>query len=211
MKKRIILPVAAAVIVLLLVTALLLLKQKKYSPDARSDTLSAEELAIIRPGDIILRKGKSVASDFITVMMGGPLKVSHCGLIVEDEGELSVIHSVSVSLSDYDGIQIQKLSDFIMNSQPDSHIVVRYKADDSTIYRIIEKARILLTQKLPFDNEFRLDNGLNLYCSELFWEILPENFRQKAVSFKFDQIIAFESFVNPEVFTVLINHPQNGN
>jgi hypothetical protein len=183
-----------------------LYKKKHYSVESRSDTLSELELAQIKPGDIILRKGKSFASDFITMMMNEDLKVSHCGLIVEQDNELAVIHSVSVSLSDNDGIQIQKLAQFINYSQPNSHIIVRYNGNDQKINKIINKAWTLLEQKLPFDNDFELNNGRNLYCSELFWEILPENFKTEAVSYKLERIIAFESFLHPDVFTVIINH-----
>lgn len=206
MKKRILIPAILILLISLIISGIKIYSSVRFGKNSAWDSLDANEISMLNPGDIILRKGKSFASEIISNFLKSPLNVSHCGLIVEYNDELSVIHSVSRSLSGFDGIQIEALSDFLLNSQPQSNIVVRYNGGRTQIDSFIEEAFSLLALKLPFDNSFELDNGANLYCTELFWEILPDNFRTDAASFKLNKIIAFESFLHPDIFSVIIDH-----
>ncbi len=206
MKKRILIPALLVLTASLIFAGFKIYSKVYFGKNSAWDSLDENELSMLHPGDIILRRGKSFASEIITKILKTPLNVSHCGLIVEYNKEFSVIHSVSRSLSDCDGIQIESLSDFLLDSQPQSNIVVRYKGSPQQIESYITEAFRLLTLELPFDNSFELDNGDNLYCTELFWEILPENFRTQAVTFKMNKIISFESFVHPYLFSIIIDH-----
>lgn len=206
MKKRILIPALLVLITSLIFAGFRIYYKVHFGENSAWDHLDENELSILHPGDIILRRGKSFASEIITKLLKTPLNVSHCGLIVEYNNVYSVIHSVSRSLSDCDGIQIESLSDFLLDSQPQSNIVVRYKGSQQQIDCYIEEAFRLLALGLPFDNDFELDNGENLYCTELFWEILPENFKTQAATFQLNKIISFESFIHPDLFSIIIDH-----
>lgn len=171
--------------------------------------LTEAELSKIRPGDIILRKGKSFTSNLITNLLNEQINISHCALIVELDSKLTVIQSISHRLTDDDGIQTQDLDEFISDCINDSVIVIRYKSSEQIKEQYIKKAFNLLEKKIPFDNDLKLNNGPNLYCSELFWEILPDNFRNEAAIFKLNRIIAFQSFLNKNIFSIILDHTQN--
>lgn len=49
----------------------------------RSYRLTAAEKALFQPGDIILRKGEGVLSQFICRQLRDTLGVSHCGIWVK--------------------------------------------------------------------------------------------------------------------------------
>ncbi len=90
--------------------------------------LSQEEIKQLKEGDIILRHGFGFVSNTIVKALGEDLPVSHVGMIVKNEkGEFAVIHSVSQTLSDHNGVQIQDLQNFVRDSQDSSIVIVRYK------------------------------------------------------------------------------------
>lgn len=89
--------------------------------------LNEEDLAQFQDGDIILRHGYGMVSDLITETMNDGRNVSHCAIISRDSTGISVIHSVSQSLSKYDGVQKQGIRRFIKDSKPNSIILLRYR------------------------------------------------------------------------------------
>jgi len=192
--------------IILVITAFLLLSNRQYNETSPYDSFTARELTLIRPGDIILRHGKSFLSDVIVNLMDEDIMVSHCAFVVEIDNKPAIIHSVSKSLSGFDGIQAESLSHFLTNSKANSNIVVRFRGTAKEQTEAISKAFDLLQKKLPFDNQYKLTNGENLYCSELLYSILPDRFSKEAVIFKIDELIAFESFIQPEYFDIIIDH-----
>ncbi len=76
-------------------------------------TLSKKEINLLQNGDIILRHGYGMASDIIVKTLNEKYDISHCAIICKDSNQINVIHSVSQSLSDFNGVQTQTLSRFI--------------------------------------------------------------------------------------------------
>jgi len=64
----------------------------------------------------------------IVERLGEVYDISHCAIVCKDRDSIYVIHSVSQSLSPYDGVQSQELDPFIHDSKENSVIVVRYKS-----------------------------------------------------------------------------------
>jgi len=140
-----------------------------------SYSLSEEEVALLQPGDIILRRGHGLVSDLISAVLSEEFDVSHCGIVSEHDSALWVIHSVSSSVSEADGMQAHRLQAFVGQSKPGSVIVSRLRTDaDRSL--IAARAKGLLRRKVPFDHDFNLDDTTRIYCSELVWRIIRDDY-----------------------------------
>lgn len=181
--------------------------------EARSTyRLSAEEVALLEPGDIILRRGHGLMSDMIASVLTEQYDVTHCGIIAEHKGELWVIHSVSSSASEADGMQAHRLQEFVRQSKPGTVIVSRLRtgADRG---RIARHAKAYLRRRVPFDHAFDLDDSTRIYCSELVWRILRDDYGvdvfdepapgDKAGRYRFSRL------VDPQRFDVVLNHQKH--
>jgi len=90
-------------------------------------TLSKDELSLLKEGDIILRHGYGFVSDMIVETMNDSIGVSHCAILTTDTNKnWMIIHSVSSTLTDIDGVQSQLLQRSSMTAKKFS-VVVRYK------------------------------------------------------------------------------------
>ncbi len=186
------------------------------------DFLSEKERMLLKNGDIILRKGFGMMSRMIAVGLNEQYRVSHCGILCKDSNCQSgwkVIHTVSASLSDFDGMQSEDLNIFLQNSAPCSIIISRFSMkswqslapDLITVYRnrIAEKAGIYLDRKIPFDHGFEIEDSSAFYCSELIWNILQSEFNvnifQKASVERYEHL-NFSYFWDAKYFRIIINH-----
>ncbi len=143
--------------------------------EAEQYRLTEAELASLEPGDIILRRGSGIVSDFIAQLLREPYDVSHCGIIVEHDSALWVVHSVSSSLSDFDGMQAHRLPVFVAQSKPRSVVVSRLRTEKDR-GRIALRAKEYLRRQVPFDHHFDLEDSTTIYCSELVWRILRDDY-----------------------------------
>ncbi|HAJ99426.1 MAG TPA: hypothetical protein DCM62_05320, partial [Bacteroidales bacterium] len=76
--------------------------------------LKKDELALLQPGDIILRKGTGSLSQAIDNYLDPWLSVSHIGILSRNaDGSWVVIHSISKHLSEADGLQQVDLHRFV--------------------------------------------------------------------------------------------------
>ena len=124
--------------------------------------LTKEEYAMLKDGDFILRHGYGLVSDGIANTMNEEFHVSHCAILVQSDtakNGFRVIHSVSQSLSPYDGVQEQWFPRFIRDSQRNSIMVVRFKlVNDSTRHIISDAALSYLQRQVPFDHAFDISD-----------------------------------------------------
>ena len=175
-------------------------------------TLTQNEINLIRNGDIILRHGYGMASDIIVKTLDEKYDISHCAIICKDSNHINVIHSVSQSLSDFDGVQTQSLSRFINDSKENSIIVVRFKnpkhSDNSLI---ADRAKYYLSKKIPFDNDFNIKDSTHLFCTELIWRTIKDEYK---VDLFEDQLndknrknqYKFHTFWDTTQFEIILNH-----
>ena len=155
-----------------LLTGLLILSAgcRKSSRQITPYTFTESEKALFEEGDIILRKGEGVLSELITDYLGDTLNVSHCGILIKNQDGWQVIHSLSQSLSDQDGVQICPLDQFTAESIPRSLKVVRYTKD--TLHLLASQAIYYLHIRKPFDNRFDMQDTSAFFCSQLPLHIL---------------------------------------
>lgn len=209
MKKRI-LKITLIVFFVLILTGVfsIVAKEKRSNREQLFSTysLSDDEIASLQDGDIILRKGYGIVSGNIAKYLDEEYILSHCGILVKTKsGGFNVIHSVSGSLDYEDGLQICSLKRFCKESIPNSIIVVRLKEDDRS--PISRDAKQYLKEKVPFDNSFDLKDQSKIYCSELVWKILLDNYNLDIYPVdKRPDNIQFKPLYNPQWFDVIINH-----
>jgi uncharacterized protein YycO len=168
--------------------------------------LSKEQVKILRPGDILLREGYGLVSATIADRLKGKYRFSHCGVLIETDSGFQVVHTVSSSLSNIDGMQHCSLTEFVQQSKPGSLAVTRLKIrKDRKI--LVEQVVWYLNQKVAFDHRFDALDSSTLYCSELIWRGLlrgggsdiTKPHRQNAWG-----LYSFDMFLNEAFFEVII-------
>lgn len=130
-----------------------------------TEALVAQLSDTIRSGDIVVRCGTGLVSALIRAKVGDSISASHCGVIVGQAGAWSVVHSLSESVSDHDGMQRCSLTEFIENSELESLKVVRFKQGDGR--SIAAWAEYYLARKVPFNEAIDLGDTTRLFCSQL--------------------------------------------
>lgn len=178
------------------------------SADSRRDSLNQEEIARLRTGDVVLRKGVSSASDLITSLVGEGFGLSHCGLIVLRDGKPWVIHTLNGSLTGMDGVQTQSLHDFFSLTAPDTLVLVRPKMEAAGIALSLEAAEGFLATAQPFDNAYNLEDRSQLYCSELLTSIFESGglFVPGQDYPKIYQYLSFSLFFDSRYFEPILSH-----
>lgn len=132
--------------------------------------LTDREKRLLQNGDIILRKGEGILSNFICDYLADTINISHCGILIKNRQGLQVIHTLSADVSDTDGVQICSLDLFTSESVKSSIIVVRCKTDTTSL--ITSQALHYLKLRKPFDRHFKLQDSSSFFCSELPLHIL---------------------------------------
>lgn len=175
--------------------------------------LTKEEYAMLKDGDLILRHGYGLVSDAIANSRGEENHVSHVAVLVKSDTAkhgFRIIHSVSSSLSPWDGVQEVSFPQFLFDSQRNSVMVVRFKAaTDSTRHLISEKALEYLNRRVPFDHQFDITDSSSIYCSELPWLIFKNQFGIDIFKDKMNEAqdhMNFSNFWNPDYFEEVFNH-----
>lgn len=133
---------------------------KQYLYSALVDSTHFEE------GDILLRQGNSLVSSMIVKAFPAAEGMSHCGILIKDQGTWSIIHSISGSISDSDGIRSDDLQSFVSKAHPGKirHVKPVFQIEPA---RLGNRARYYLKQQSAFDHDFDLETRNRLYCSEL--------------------------------------------
>jgi len=130
--------------------------------------MSNQEKGLLHSGDIIMRRGYGMFSDALISAQKQKYSVSHCAMIIERNGKLSVAHALSSSVAPIDGSQEQSLQRFLNESVPNSVVVVRFKTSQDTIQRIAEAVKFYCGKHIPFDHNFDKADTTKFYCTELF-------------------------------------------
>lgn len=202
--------ISAIVICMVFAIIYMLYKQPNNNYTTNCDRLSNDEIAMLQDGDIIIRKGFGYVSNKIADILNEPYNVSHCGVIYRPTPIAMpvVIHSVSSTLSDIDGVQRCNIQKFAHESEANSIIVVRYKDTAQHSAKIIAtEAQRLLLRNLPFDNSFDLTDSSKIYCTELVWKILNDKFGHDLYPNKSSlSTMGFAPLTDTAYFDIVISH-----
>ncbi|MGF1566040.1 MAG: YiiX/YebB-like N1pC/P60 family cysteine hydrolase [Flavobacteriales bacterium] len=169
--------------------------------------LPKEQRALLRHGDIILRRGYGMVSRMIATRLEGVYALSHCGVVIERDSRFYVVHTVSSNVSDFDGMQIHSLDEFVRQSKPGSIAVTRLN-DSLDVAILIRESLRFLEAQVPFDHDFDLHDASTLYCSEMIWRALKEGGGHDIYAGLYDEEGAwysFDAFFNRAYFTEVFN------
>ena len=154
-------------------------EEKLVSKNENIERLSVQQRELLQEGDIILRRGYGFFSDIIAQRLNDSIfDVTHSGILYKKNNKWWVIHSLSSDASNFDGMQEQSLSEFLLYCIPNKLLVVRPK---NLILQqgeeIVKRALFYLEKKVPFDHFGVIDEPSKMYCTELIWQILDTDLK----------------------------------
>ncbi|MGC8760780.1 MAG: YiiX/YebB-like N1pC/P60 family cysteine hydrolase [Bryobacteraceae bacterium] len=124
-------------------------------------------LPLLQPGDILLRRGRSLVSS--AVLRAAPDSAySHAGIVVGEAGRLFVVEADPEPGSRNGGVVITTVEEFLSPKNATAWKVLRLRGTDRAIPRAAARAALAWVGR-PFDGAFRLDSDDSLYCTELVW------------------------------------------
>ncbi len=170
---------------------------------------SLQEKQKLKNGDIILRRGFGLASDYIVNLFNEKYKISHCGIIQKTSDSLCVIHSESSSYFTFEGVQKQNFDDYVAASHQNSVIIVRFnKCDTSDLYKVSQRGLYYLSTKVPFDYSFDMKDSTQMYCAEIIWHVFKDVFQTDIYKFENKEVnySQFSNFWDTTYFDVILNH-----
>lgn len=172
--------------------------------------MSRQEKGLLRSGDIILRRGYGMFSDALISAQDQRYPVSHCAMIIERNGKLSVAHALSSSVAPIDGAQEQPLQRFLNESVPNSVVVMRFKTSPDTIQRIVEAVKSYSDKHIPFDHNFDKSDTTKFYCTELFQhcykKVLGRDIFEAQLAGSTSGVYDLSTFQDSTLFYPIINH-----
>lgn len=198
------------IILLLLVGGYYLLKPSKTHKEGVSYSLTGDEKRLLRTGDIVMRRGEGMVSDGIAKMLAEPFDITHCGVILEEQDKLWVVHALQDHERDVDGIFAQGLDQFVAESRPGSIIVVRYKTNEDRTPQLIERIHYYMDQDIPFDLGFDAADSTSFYCSELVQHLYLETYNTDVfpitLSMPTTDLLKYTYLFDTIAFQPIINH-----
>ena len=196
--------------ILLLLGGYFMLSSNNTDKQGVSYSLTGDEKRLLRTGDIMMRRGDGMVSDGIAQMLAEPFDITHCGVILEEQGKLWVVHALQDHDRDIDGIFAQSLDQFVAESRPGSIIVVRYKTTEDRTPQLIERMHYYMDQDIPFDLGFDAADPSSFYCSELVQHIYMETYNTNVfpitLSMPTTDLLKYTYLVDTTAFQPIINH-----
>ena len=182
---------------------------KEISKERKSTyTLSTKQKALLQNGDIILRHGYGMVSDYIVKLFNEPIALSHCGMIEKHGDTLRVIHSTSSEEHMQDGVNLTDLDQFTKASHHHSIMVVRYKdLTPEQAEKITTYARQYAKKQIDFDYRFNTKDTSEVFCTELVWLAYKKILHKDIFIDKNRQtnLLQFKHFYTSKTFNVVVN------
>ena len=152
---------------------------------------------IVKNGDLVFRKGRSVESEIVLVTDRESL-YSHVGIIQIIEEVPFVIHTVpGDGVKGSSLVKQEALSVFFNSENAVMGSVFRIKREYAkTAFLAAEKARSFHKNKLVFDGAYDLKSENELYCTELVWKAYIDS-GMDLIQGDFDQL--FGPFNNAKI------------
>jgi hypothetical protein len=126
---------------------------------------------MLQEGDIIFRKGMSIASRVVLAAdkEGG---YSHIGIVVKDSTGWKVIHAVPGETDKENPEEIMKkesLAQFFAPNRAVAGAIYRLDTTETIGYLAAQKAKMILKRKPLFDHNYDLEDSTEMYCTELLY------------------------------------------
>lgn len=176
--------------------------QREEEPLAEPDSL---HLQAIEAGDIILKKGRGPLSKMITEAMHESVAISHCGVFVEREGRLWIVHSVSKRYGAQDGVQFAEVNDFLKDCVKGHTYIMRYRGSIELRKQIATRAMAYAGRGIPFDVEANNADSSAMSCAEVLYHSMNhlEDIKWKTIPVGRTEWLGFSSFLDSMKFKEL--------
>lgn len=142
----------------------------KRAIDTLEILLALSEISL-QNGDLILRHGSGIWSNFIREKNLSDGRFSHIGILIEENGNFFVVHA-DCDVAGSGVATREALKDFLANARRVGVFRLKKNCADS----VASTAETFVG--LPFDRNFNLADASELYCSELVWRamkrVLPD-------------------------------------
>lgn len=186
-------------------------EQQQFSSQKKSNPKYYTELPfnqdLLEKGDIILRRGSGILSNYIISVLKDSLPISHCGIIVKKDSDIHVIHSILREENAIKGITKEPIEDFVQEALLNSLVILRQKQSEKYKLEFVSKAEELLKEAIPFDPMFDIQTQEKMYCTEIVWSISnllleKDIFKEKVLAGNIE-LLSFDNFFNSEYFEVV--------
>lgn len=126
----------------------------------------------LQTGDLVLRSGKGLISEFFRSTSTRNKQYSHAGLLVRKGNALFVCHMIGDGLNETSGFKVESFSSFVNAGGNSGFAVYRYPFMASHQPELFAHLRKLNQLKPAFDDHFLLDTDTELYCTEMIYKTI---------------------------------------
>lgn len=126
---------------------------------------------ILKNGDLVLRRGKSIES-FAVYVFDKNRDYSHIGIVAVENNQPYIIHIVPDKPNT---VRKDLPQEFLSNENASHYLVLRSNFSQSVLNNVSSTALQFYTDKLVFDNNYNIQNDSALYCTELVLKAFKKN------------------------------------
>ncbi len=152
--------------------------------------------SLFREGDLVLRMGNGAESHLVTTVSEG--MYSHVGMLHYDSVMgWTVVHVVPGETPDdeIDVVKVEPIDSFFMPMKASRGAVAQLDCSRDVARKAVQYAINKAKARVPFDNDYRLSDTTELYCTELVWRSylsqgvdLTEGMRSELPAFSTDGV-----------------------
>lgn len=141
------------------------------NPHGVRDWSQEEAKERLQAGDILLKSGRGQISNIVLQVLNEQIPISHGLIVCEEDEHLFLVHSLSHTVSEKDGVQTTSLQNFFSDIRPGTFYALRH--EDPEVQAKIESVALEYLKLGPgFDHEYDHKDSSKLYCSELVNNVL---------------------------------------
>jgi hypothetical protein len=129
-------------------------------------------IAALKQGDLVLRRGRDVASYMISQSGVEEKMYSHCGIVQIENGKPVVYHFISSGNKNRQGLVRDAASVFFSAKQNNIVAVKRYPMNKAQLREQSALVNGYYQQHPGFDMNFDMSNTDKLYCSEFVYRVM---------------------------------------
>lgn len=174
----------------------------------------------VRPGDIVLRRGRDAVS--AVVLASDPdSRFSHAGMLARVGGLLGVVHALPAEAAHPKGeVIVEPLASFLSPADASEYAVYRLKAPPGSQTAEVASLHALrfAREHRRFDDQFSLATSSRLYCSELVWrafleagvDLVDGHFRHLAIPIGSREFVLPSSLAGSSHVTLILDSKREG-
>jgi len=141
-------------------------KKTNYKPEIEKG------IASLKQGDLVLRKGRDIASYMISQSNVKDRSYSHCGLVQIENGYPFVYHSIDGQGKGRFGLQRDSAWVFFSSANNSGAAIMRYPLTGEQLQEQAEQIRYYYGKKAAFDLDFDMQTSDRLYCTEFVYRVM---------------------------------------